>query len=111
MLLIGKDGVHFLHADLTCVLNDVFNVILFTDCTAVYGAETHEVGFIVPVKYLSFIKTLNSKFNLGTPLDRIFRFQSPQDMHKLQKYVSELRDDGTYERLYDLLPRRFSKVN
>lgn len=105
MLLIGTDGMHFAYADLTCVFNGVFNVILFTDCTAVCNGVAHDIGFIVRVKYMSFVKTVNKNYDLKTPVDKIFTFNTQQDANIFQKYVFDLEDDGTYEPLPDLVPK------
>ncbi len=106
MLLVGdRDGIFFKCNDLTCILTSSFNIILYTEYTAVYDGKTNHLGFIIPVKYLSFIKTLNRSFTLQTELDKIFLFKNAEDKAKMQEYVSKQSINSTFKIIPDLVQK------
>ncbi|ELA40996.1 uncharacterized protein VICG_01955 [Vittaforma corneae ATCC 50505] len=105
MLLVGGTGLCFKCRDLTCLLNDSFNIVLFTNHTALYKGRAHSLGFVIPVKYLSFIKSVNKKFTIETDLDKIFEFKSISDKARVQEYVWTQKWDTTFEIIPDLIPK------
>lgn len=105
MLLVGGTGTCFKCGDLTCLLNDVFNIVLFTNHTALHEGRAHSLGFVVPVKYLSFVKTVSRRYTTETDLDRLFEFKSISDRNRMQEYVLKQKHDATFEIIPDLMPR------
>jgi hypothetical protein len=86
------------------MLNDSFCIVLFTNSTVLYGGSLSPLGFVVPVKFLSFIKTINPKYSYGTGLSSIFTFNDPRDEKRLREYVEAQRSDTTYEIIPGLKP-------
>ena len=87
MLIHGKPGILFKCNEMTCILNQTFNLVVFTDYTAVQGTKAHSVGFAVPVKYINFITQISPKFSSETDLSEIFKFERPEDKKALQDFV------------------------
>lgn len=87
MVLCGKPGLQFKCREYTCVLNDGFNVVLYTEHTVLQNGTLHPLGFVVPTHYLSFIKTIDSRYDLQTSLLEIFQFERPQDAESLTGFV------------------------
>lgn len=111
MLLIGGNGITFKCGDLTCILNTSFGIILYTNHCALYDQNSHSVGFVISVKYLSFIKTINRKFTFETNLDEIFQFKNLSDKNKLEEYVLTQKHDFSYEIVPDLVNKLKIKEN
>lgn len=105
MLIYGKSGILFQSKDLTCLLNDNFNLIVFSDYTAIQGSKTHSVGFSVPVKYFDFIKTISPSYTLDSNLKEIFKFKNEQDFIKLKEFVSKQPRESNYQNIQGLLPQ------
>lgn len=109
MLLVGENnGISFKYKDLQCLLNDRFNIILFTEHTAVYNDVAHSLGFIIPISYASFISTINKKYTYKTDLSEIFEFSCPEDKNKMKDYVSRLKESSV-EKLPDLIKNILKK--
>lgn len=72
------------------MLNDQFNVILFTKHVAIRNKRTEEVGFVIPVDYFSFLRTINSKYDERTSLESIFQFENEEDENKMREYVKSV---------------------
>lgn len=103
MLYCGKPGIEFSAGKFTCILNNKFNLLLFTENCAVFENKNSElIGFVVPTDYLSFIKTLNISNDLYTDLKNIFVFKKQSDLNELKKYVSKLPKNQKYTILKEL---------
>ena len=106
MLLHGKPGIMFKCKDMTCLLNDTFNIVVFTEGCAVQKKQVHSVGFIVPVRYIDFIKTVSIMHTLETKLTDIFEFTKSEDMRKLQEFVSKQPKTPVYKIISSLCPKK-----
>lgn len=109
-MLCGHPGLVLYCGDFTCVLNDTFNVVLYTNHTVVHGNTAQPLGFIVPVHYLSFIKTIDRAHDLSTKPSDIFRFEKPSDAAALSAYIARLGGDGKFAILTGLLPPKSSSI-
>lgn len=96
MILCGKPGLQFKCGEFTCILNDRFNIVLFTEHTVLRHGVFRALGFVVPVHYLSFIKTVNRKNGWETELSGLFTFQQPADAEVLGRYVAALSRDKAF---------------
>ncbi len=90
MILVGNPGIEFYCGEFSCILNDNFNIILYSDLTFI-GADKvcKDLGFVVPTNYISFIKTLNENYDLNTDVKRIFRFKNDNDAELLKSYIKK----------------------
>lgn len=102
MALFGAPGMEFSCEEYTCVLNNTFNFVIWSDLTVVINNKVESLGFIVPVHYLSFIKTVDNGYNYKTDITNIFRFKQPQDVLKLKAYVDRNSSDIQYGIITDL---------
>lgn len=96
MLIYGKSGILFTCREKTCLLNNTFNLVIFSDYSAITSGIAHSVGFAVPVHYVDFIKTISSEsamqsypFSLDTHVEEIFKFSNFADQKKLQEFVNK----------------------
>lgn len=103
MLIHGKPGIFFKCQDLTCLLNDTFNYILFTEHSAVQAGKSHSVGFAVSVNYIDFIKTISSNYSLNSNLEEIFNFSSQADLETLKTFVSKQKQEDVYNLIEGLM--------
>lgn len=106
MLLIGELGMEFSCGDIRCILNKSFNIVLFSDYTAVDKGEMHTIGFVVPVDYYSFVKTISRAFGLDTRVEEIFQFKSPADRDRLQGYASRQTRNVSPKYIQGLIVKR-----
>lgn len=102
MLLFGAaKGIKFYCQDILCILNDKFNLVLFTNSTALIIDEAknldNKVGYVIPCKFLSFIKTVNSKNNLDSKMETIFKFKNLRDLKELQDFIESQKGDKSYK--------------
>lgn len=104
MALCGYPGVQFRCRDLECILNDRFCIVLYTNSTVMAGDVLSPLGFVVPVKFLSFIKTMNPRYSYGTRLTSMFTFSHPKDEERLKEYVKTQQHDCGYEIIPGLRP-------
>ena len=108
MLFLGDPtGIHFKYKNLLCILNNKFNMVLFVENTLVETDSLNldnQVGFVIPIKYLSFIKTLNKKYSYTTKISTIFEFKSAADEKRLQEYINLQINDLDFEIVKDLAP-------
>lgn len=81
------------------MLNDQFNVILFTNNVAICDKKTEQVGFVIPVDYFCFLRSLNIKYDENTSLENIFEFDNPEDMNKMKEYVRSQRNPKLIHRV------------
>ena len=88
MLIHGKPGIFLRCKDMTCLLNDTFNLVVFSDYSAVKNKKVHSVGFAVPVKYEDFIKKISPDFTINSNLKEIFKFEKEEDFKKLQNFLN-----------------------
>jgi len=103
MMLCGDSGIEFRCKDITCILNQHFNIVLFTESTVLYGGAVTSLGFVVPTKYLSFIKTISKKHSYSTDLSKIFTFSNEKDKLRLQEFIETQKNDTSYEIIKDIL--------
>jgi len=106
MILCGGPGEEFRCGDFICLLNDQFNIVLFSEHTILHGNVCKPLGFVVPVHYLSFVKTMNANHGLGTDLHKIFAFRSEAQAESLREYIRSSCGSGDYRVIRDLLPGR-----
>lgn len=104
MALFGTPGVRFSCGEYACVLNDCFNIVLWTDNTMIVGNIAEPFGLIIPVEYLSFIKTINKAYEYSTDLSSIFTFDSKHDEQELKRYVSNQIENTKFRIIKDLAP-------
>lgn len=104
MILCGYPGIQFRCKDILCILNDRFCIVLFTNSTVLSGGVLSPLGFVIPTKFLSFIKTISPKYSYDTRLSSIFTFADPRDEERLREYVDAQRLDKDYEIILDLKP-------
>ncbi|KAI5177777.1 hypothetical protein PAEPH01_2507, partial [Pancytospora epiphaga] len=86
-MFCGKPGIFFKYNDLECVINECFNIVFYRELTVWNGKTFEPLGFIVPVHYLSFIKTIDKRFDLTTDLCKIFQFDDDAAISLLSSFV------------------------
>jgi len=117
MILLGNSEENlkwfFSCKEYSCLLTDRFNIILYAEQTAYYKNKAHQVGYVVPIDYLSFIKTMNRKNEIGTPLREIFKFPDQETKQKLEEYVNGLGKDNLRFRILKelVVPKNSQKFN
>lgn len=84
-----------------CALGKQFYMLLFSDYSAIYEETTHHVCFVVPIHYLSFIKSISSTISKLNSVDKLFDFKNRNDSKRMAAYVQGLPDDG-FEIIKDL---------
>lgn len=72
------------------MLNGCFNIVLFADYTVLHDSSLSPLGFIIPTHYLSFVKTVSSRFDFSTDPARIFQFQQPGHLVELREYIERI---------------------
>ncbi|ORD96778.1 hypothetical protein HERIO_1320 [Hepatospora eriocheir] len=89
MIFYNKPGIIFTlrEKNIKCSLNDKFNMIVHSNLTCVIDDLVHDIGFVIPIDYLSFIKSINVTNNLETDLKRLFIFKDKDDCSRLKEYV------------------------
>ena len=106
MILCGKPGHEFRCGDLICLLNDQFNVVLFTEHTVLHDNAFKPLGFVVPTHYLSFVKTVNAEYGLHTDPSRIFVFKNEAQAESLRNYILNGSISEKYEIIKGLMPSK-----
>ena len=104
MLIYGKPGILFKCKDITCLLNETFNIVIFNGYTAVQGQEAHAVGFSVPIKYIDFIKTVCRSYSLDSDLKEIFNFSNEKDFTSLKEFVLKQDRNDAFKIVPGLFP-------
>lgn len=113
MILFGDtDGIRFKYNNLLCILNEKFNIVLFVnstflDCNSL--EYDNKVGFVIPTKYLSFIKTINKKYSYFTKPSSIFKFENLNDEKKLEEFIKTQMKDNKFKLIKDLVQPLRSK--
>lgn len=106
MIICGQPGLEFQCGEYTCILNDRFNVVLYTDHTVMRDGAFHALAFVVPTHYLSFIKTIDARHGLQTAPAEIFQFRRPGDADALARFAAT-QQPGAHATICDLAaPKR-----
>ncbi len=77
-----------------CALGSNFYVLLFSDLSAIYNGHVHQVCFVVPTHYPSFVSTMmdSKPMPLKESIDCMFNFGSDEDRLRLAEYVERIQD-------------------
>ncbi|KAM0671917.1 hypothetical protein CWI42_040580 [Ordospora colligata] len=112
-------GDHF-HAEfctvapspIRCALGPEFYVLLFSDLSAVYNGRVHQVCFVVPTHYPSFVSTMmdSKPMALKESVELLFNFRSDKDKQILAKYVENIQDTySLHINGFDPMPKKILK--
>lgn len=104
MILCGNPGINLRCKEYYCVLNNKFNVVLFTENSVIVDGTLHSLGFIVPTDYYSFLKTANIDSNSTNDILKIFQFEKESDQKVLLDYIKNLPKTSQGKVIKDLTP-------
>ncbi|KAL6121780.1 hypothetical protein NUSPORA_01252 [Nucleospora cyclopteri] len=83
----GKPNFIFKYGEMSCALNDKFNIVIYSNNTAYYHGTAQTLGILVPTDYVSFIKRLNKKYTIQTKVSEIFKFRNQKEKDIFQKFI------------------------
>lgn len=89
---IFKTNKKYTRETFECAITDKFNLILYSNFTAIDENKAEEVAFVVPVHFPSFIRTFDVKIDFAESVDIFFVFKDKESKEALKCFVKMLTD-------------------
>ncbi|KCZ77368.1 hypothetical protein H311_01622 [Anncaliia algerae PRA109] len=90
---IFKTNKKYTKETFNCALTSCFNLILYSNYSAIISDEIKTVGIVVPVHYTSFIRTFDEKISLKESITKFFIFDDYEGKDALLFFVNNIKEE------------------